>query len=62
MWLAEEDIGDSESCDDSDEVGDEAADDCVACVFDTDTTEVDGKDVERGVGGALQNTAEAADE
>ena len=34
----------------------------MACVFDTYTTEVDGKDVERGVGGALQNTAEAADE
>ena len=59
-FLSEEDGGDGHSSDDAAEVGEEACCDSVAGLADTDRAEIDGEDVEGGVGCALEDAGEAA--
>lgn len=62
MYLSEEEVGNGEGGEDACQVGKEAAGDGMACVANADRAEIDGKDVERGVGGALEDAGEATNE
>ena len=60
--LTEEESGDGHGCDDAAEVGEETCRDCMAGVADSDGAKIDGQDVERGVGGSLEDARETTHE
>ena len=62
LALRKEEVGDEDGGNDASEVGQQTAADGVARVADADGTEVNGEDIEGGVGGTLENTAETAHE
>ena len=53
--LCEEEVADGDAGDDAGEVGEETAGDGMAGLGDTYGTEIDGQNIERGVGGTLEN-------
>ena len=57
--LPKEEIANADGGEDASEVGEQASHDCVARVADTYAAEVDGKNVEGGVGAALENARQA---
>jgi len=56
----EEDVGDGDGGDDAYGICDECAGYCVTSLLDANRTEVYGDNVEGGVGGTLEHTAQAA--
>src|SRR3954470_12912066 len=60
--LMEEQVGNHDSGDDAGEVGKQAGGNCVARFADSDRAEIQGDDVERGVGRPLEDAGQAADE
>ena len=52
--LCEEEVADGDAGDDAGEVGEETAGDGMAGLGDTYGTEIDGQNIERGVGGTLE--------
>ncbi len=62
LLLSEEQVADEDGGDDAGEVGQQAAGHGMARLADADRAEVDGKDVEGGVGGSLEDAAQATNE
>ena len=62
MWLSEKEVGDADGGKHAGQVGQQTAGHGMAGVAYAHTAEVDRQDVERGVGGALEDTAEASHE
>ena len=60
VYRREEYVCNDDGGDDSDDVCDEGAGDCVACFFDAHGTEIDSDDVECRIGGSLEHATEAS--
>lgn len=57
--IAKENICDDYCCNDSCKVGKQSAGKCMACLLYSNAAKIDSKDVESGIGCALENTCEA---
>ena len=60
FFSSEEHVGNENGCEHATEVSQKTCLHGVTCVFDTHASEVNGKDVEGGVGGTLEDTTQSA--